>query len=395
MSNSAYEKPGTYTIYVIHATDDAGCGVVYVGRTRSRDLRRVLRYHREGRKRITAEDFSKELSVTPQIHVLSIIENCTASCAYRHNLAWYRHFDENGYDTLASEEFDFAAYTMQPETWQIYQEIKNTEIHPLLEQPYIPPKKKNDEIRIDDEHDEKMVQLNLKVKESVHKAFSSFCRSNNMVQREAFSVLLSNSSDGVAAKIIQEQSRTIRDQLAEIKKLKELPRGAKADIRLKQALVFTKMVISRYLELMFPESTVAAPLKCVTWDSFVKMYPDRTTYDYPSEDGFFIMELEALCYGKGRYSAVFIWGKDIESGCYRKLRYYPKREYVGLSLPKSPYLHRGVFLLVGYRIAPDNAADLYAALPVIDNSSHLWSQAVEALEKERRSLDEIIQHSQV
>ena len=93
MAKSAYKIAGQFTIYAIRVTDDLGDEVVFVGRTRSNDLKRVLRYHREGRKRITVDDFSKETtSEKPTIHVLTILNNTSASCAYRYNLAWYRLF---------------------------------------------------------------------------------------------------------------------------------------------------------------------------------------------------------------------------------------------------------------------------------------------------------------
>lgn len=400
MAKSPYNIIGTYTIYAIHAVDDLGNDVVFIGRTRSNDLRRVLRYHRDGRKKVTAGDFSQAAtSISPTIHVLSILNDCNAALAYKHNLSWYRHFEENGYVTLASEAFDYAAYAMLPETFEIYQKISQIEILPLLEKIYMPTVQANSAVLTKVKNKEKtnqMTQLNLKVGREERESFIALCQKNNKTQREMFGMLIANSSESAASEIIKEQSKIIRDQLEEITRLRDVPRGAKADIRLKQTLSLTKTVISRYLELMYQSRNVDAPsMKCMTWNSFVNEFPNRTIYDYPAEDGFFIMKLEAICYGKGRYSAVFLWGEDIEAGCYRKLRYYPKREYCGLSLPQNLYLHQGMLLLVGYRMAPDNAADLYITLPLIGNSLQLWSQATEYSGNEKRSLDEIIRQSQV
>lgn len=399
MSKSAYEITGQFTIYAIQVTDDLGDKVVFVGRTRSKDLNRVLRYHRDGKKKLTADDFSKESTATnPTIHVLTTLNNCNASWAYRYNLAWYRHIEESGYITLASELFDYTAYHMLQETYDIYQEISKIDVKQLLEIPYISPSKIKNERALDSKYyetDDKLMQLNLKVKQSDREVFSSLCQSNNMTQRELFAFMLANSSETAAVKIIKEQSNTIQKQLEEISKLKELPRGTKADVRLKQALSFTKAAISQYIELLMKDVKNDEPLlKCSTWNSFSNEFPNRMMYDYPIEDGYLIMKLEALCYGKGRYSAVFLWGEDLDTGCLKKLRYYPKREYCGISLPNNPCIYKGMILLVGYRVSPDNAADLYIALPLITSSAKLWTQAIECVNEKKPSLDEIMRRSQ-
>ena len=400
MSQSPYRIIGTYTIYAIHAVDDSGDAVVFVGRTRSKDLRRVLRYHTDGRKQITAGEFSeKATSAKPTIHVLETIHDCSAALAYRHNLAWYRHLDENGYITVASEKVDEAAYTMLPETLEIYRHISEIEIPPLLERPYIPSENQKSKSRLEDDgdkHKKRMLQLNLKIDEKEHETFLELCRRNNLTQREVFCMLLANFTDTSSVQIIKDQSDTIKKQLEVIEKLRTLPRGMKADIRMKEAMSFIKNAINQYIDLMHCDLTVEAPLlKCLTWESFIKLFPDRSKYAYPDKEGFSVMQLEAVCYGKGRYSAVFLWGEDLETGQKRKVRYYPKKEYVGIALPKNQYLYQGMILLIGCRISPDNAADLYTALPVISNSGQLWSKAMEMPEKEKRSLDEIIRSIQV
>ena len=400
MSQSPYRIIGTYTIYAIHAVDELGDDIVYVGRTRSKDLRRVLRYHTDGRKRITAGDFSGNVTTSkPTIHVLEIIENCSAALAYRHNLAWHRHLDENGYVTIASEKIDDAAYTMLPETVDIYRHISEIEIVPLLEQQYIPSVIQRSDSELEhesDKHKKRMLQLNLKIDEKEHEAFLELCRNNNMTQREVFCMLLANFTDSGSVQIIKDQSDTIKKQLEKIEKLRTLPRGMKADIRLKEALSFVKNAINRYIDLMCCDLSVEEPLlKCITWDSFIKLFPNRSMYAYPAKDGFIIMQMEAICYGKGRYSAVFLWGEDLETGQKKKVRYYPKKEYIGISLPKNQYLYQGMVLLVGCRISSDGAADLYTALPVTSNSGQLWSKTMEMPEKGKRSLDEIINSIQV
>ena len=402
MKPSSRTTTCTYTIYAITAKDEFGDSVVYIGKTKSKNLKRVLRYHREGHNRLTADDFKKDTCHSlPTIHILEILEDSNAFLAYRYQLAWHRHADESGYITLASESLDSAAYRMFPETETLYQQIACTPFSTFLAQPYassLAPAQAPEPLTPTEEQ-QKPVQLNIRISAEDRNHFINLCNDNAVSQKEAFSMLLSGSSETAAMQLIKQQRSTIEEYLRTIdslrSELKRTSRGANADIRLKKALSFCKEAITHYIELTLSESAaLPQPLKCYGWNQFSASFRNRFDYNYPADDGFSVATLDAICYGQGRHPAIFVWGTDVETGAKIKVRFYAKRDYIGISFPHSPFVYKNATLLIGYRAAPDNAVDLYFALPLISQSLKIWSTSTGFVEGKRPSLDELIRRSQ-
>ena len=403
MKPSSRTTTYTYTIYAITAKDEFGDNVVYIGKTKSKNPKRVLRYHREGHNKLTADDFKKDTCHSlPTIHILEILEDSNAFLAYRYQLAWHRHADESGYITLASETLDRAAYRMSPETEALYQQIARTPFSTFLTKPYTPsslPPAQESKPSPPVNESQKPVQLNIRITAEERNHFIKLCNDNSVSQREAFSMLLSGSSKTAAMRLIKQQRSTIEEYLRTIdslrSELKRASRGANADIRLKKALSFCKEAITHYIELTSSESAaLPQPLKCYGWNQFSASFRNRFDYNYPADDGFSVATLDAICYGHGRHPAIFVWGTDVETGAKIKVRFYAKRDYIGISFPHSPFVYKNATLLIGYRVAPDNAVDLYFALPLISQSLKIWSTSIGFVEGKRPSLDELIRRSQ-
>lgn len=404
MKSSSYKTIDRYIIYAITSKDEGGDDVAYIGKTCSSNLKRIWRYHRDGHSKLTADDFGKNACHTcPTFHILEVVESCTIALAYRHQIAWYRHADESGYITLSGEALDKAAYDMYPETQAIYDQISQKPFAAYLAQSHsspVPPAVQSPEIPIPIKETQKTVQLNIRISEEEHAHFCEICNDNSLTQREAFAALLSNASETSAEQLIKQQRLTIEEHLRTIdalrREIKKTPRGANADIRLKTALSFCKEAINQYIKLILQETNdLPKAVKCKGWAQFVRSFPNARAYSYPTEDGFSVIRLDDLCYGHGKYSAIFIWGTDTETGNKIKVRYYPKHDYIGIPFPHSPLVCEGITLLIGYRPAPDSATDLYFAIPLVSQSLKFWSKTTGFAEEKKLSLDELIRRGQV
>lgn len=397
MSKSAHGTPRNYTIFAIIVTDDSGNLVAYIGKTVSQNLLRVLRRHTAGENKLTAEDFLRgTYEQPPTIHELQTIYG-DAAYAYRYVISWLRRFDDAGFVTLTYPGIEYAAYHMLPETEAIYQRVLDIPLEPLLSTPYSPPPKITVEPPAVHNAPTQLLQLNIRVDHSEFDAFCALCEENNLTRREGIVMLLSEHKPAVSDPLILEQKATIIEQLEAIKALNEratrLSRGANADINLKNTLEFCRIGIARYIELSLGEdNTNEKAIKCLSWNQFDASDFDRRQYDYPEADGYTVLQMEAMCYGHGRRPAIFLWGIDTErKQRFIKLRYYPKTNYMGLSIPHSPYLQKGNLILIGHKTASDGASDVYMALP-LSKGTALWHEAF-ATEGNRPSLDDLIRNA--
>ena len=116
---------------------------------------------------------------------------------------------------------------------------------------------------------------------------------------------------------------------------------------------------------------------CRNWDRY--HYPE----DYA---GFSVITLDAVAYGKGRSSALFVLGKGLDNGEWMKFRYYPKRDYVGYHLPSSQYAWEGARWLILYTTLKDGAIEIAGALPLPESAV----MPLVGKSQEKPSLDAVI-----
>lgn len=94
--------------------------------------------------------------------------------------------------------------------------------------------------------------------------------------------------------------------------------------------------------------------------------------------------------GRGRNPALFILGVTTDGQCI-KLRYYPKREYVGIFLTNPTFGVRGSSWMVGWQKTEENVMQLMFAMPLqIGSKYNNPMDAHERLEKiMEQFLDEV------
>ena len=384
MARPLHDNIIVYYIYAVFCCSEENNFRIYIGKTKTDNLRKVLSYHR---KRGTTATPLFQSAVSPNIYPLETITG-NASTAYKHYIAWIRHFLENEYEPLCPLGVYEDAYDLFPDTEEIYHQISRYSIADLLSTPYTPPK-------VDTASSKPPIpslvssRLSIRIKADEYDAFVQFCNRNTFTQREGFAALLSFATEkDLTGTIIQEHKDTIAALKSQIAKLNQLPRGTKADQRLKDLLSFYQTGIMQYIDQFIPTQKNLTPASCYRWNKLSEILPDRKEYHYPQDSQFFLFRFELMCYGHSQRNnaPIFLFGRDLLRDTPVILRYYAKAHFLGVQPPHSPYFNCGTIFLAGCRVA-EGVADLYAALPI---SLQVDSALNEPKINDLRSFDDIL-----
>lgn len=374
----------SFHIYAIVASIDDEDDCIYIGKTQTVDLRKVLSYHRR-KKRLAAPLFDS--GAAPEIYLLETID-ANKSIVYKHYIAWIRHFLENEYDVICPLGVYEDSYDLHPDTEEIYSRISKAPIEELLATPYVPQKavKAQPSPLIPSKTS---ARLSIRIRQEEYDSFAKFCCDNGFTQREGFLLLLSfTSKSTVTDTLIQEQKGTIAALNAQIDKLSQIPRGNKADQQLKECFAFQKKGVNQYINYLFQEHYVSSRAHCCAWNYIDNLVFDRKDYHYPPRSGFFLFQFHNMCYGRSHHNnaPLFLYGTDVNSNTPVLLRYYAKPEFLGMQPPNHPLYQSGAILLAGCQVN-DGVADMCAAFPVSISDSSMYEKAPE---REALSFEDIL-----
>ena len=351
-----------FALYAEVPDDDP---IVFVGQSRMKDLKKLFNYLRRENKK-AAEFF--ETGITPHLFLLEDAY-MPEDVAYKYRIAWTRYFLELDYDVIAYTKPYEDALDLYGLAEDIYKKIAQIPIEMVLQRMHVPVKELPVEERDTVRPERLTKRLSIRLTDSENKAFLDLCQANNLTQREAIQLLLANINKGmeVTTKVIQYQDRQIHRLKDENAKLKKVPRSVSAHKNLNEAFSFAKKGMIRYgYSLYEGRDLPGEKLGCVSWKDFVYVFPDHPEYSYPKEDSYFYFRVEALCYGKGTYSAVFLYGSNCETGERVKIRFYPRPDYCGMNPAKSEFFRRGMCFFVGCRRIYPNVAELVLAFPMFE-----------------------------
>lgn len=409
MNKEHYTEVKHHYIYIIyHEIDHA----TFIGKTYSSDPYTVLGAHLRGERASTREDFGSDPDWNDLVnfHILESLE-CTGAEAYRHVIAWCRFFEDANF--LLIVPYGTARYSeyFQPETQAIYdtvcapftvEEVLNREISLWEGKPCStsPTPLSNDE---GGDCNAALFQLNVRVTYDVSEGFKRFCKRMGVTQSNGLRLLLLSQQEKcprIVAHSYQEDMLAKADTIA---KLKEELRKAKEKLvalpKPKNEEKARSTVIRRAVKQALRQQKPASYLTPLLPISFYKAkgVVDFSSYSYPSEEGVCFLALDALVYGRShlkQFSPLFVLGRTAD-GSRLKLRWYPKKEFVGISpTSRSPFYHKGSFWSVGYALANDGAYDLYAAIPAESlEPAPMFEDSLPA--PSTRSLDSIIASAEV
>lgn len=361
-----------YTIFAIIADAlDGGDTLVFVGKTIQKDINAVMRYYRR-RNGCSAPVF--EEGVAPKIICLEKVY-ASATEAYRYVLAFMRCFFEEGYDVVAHYLPYEACLNLSWDTQKIYNHITQKPLVEILaNSPEVPGSRiisqecLTEKIPLD-------ARLSVRLTQSEHQTFCRFCQSSGITQRDGLLLLLDKNagSQNTLVHRMRELHQTIEMQKQQISmlesRLESGSRGANADKRLIEALAVCNRGVCEYAKSIAASRTSFSPISYVSWNCFLRICPNWKEYDFP-EDGFYLFQLEYLCYGRGERPCIFLFGRNTISNQKMRFRFYDKREYIGPHPSRSIQFFKGICLLAGCKRRADNASDLIFALPLPEDTSN-------------------------
>lgn len=213
-------------------------------------------------------------------------------------------------------------------------------------------------------------QLNLRVDSDIAACFQMYCRDTRMTQNLALNNLLRNAgiqdADNAFQHRFQMQEQRIRALQQEIKELRHTnAERQRLECERRRCWVnIMKQIVAlitctRGAEKMMSIQT----LKPISYKR-AKESLDMKKYQYPQENGYAVIYLDALVYGKGVGAPLFVLGHT-ENEMYLKLRWYPRDDFVGVSPKAKRYATKGSRWVVGYMISHDGAMDVFVALPLV------------------------------
>ncbi|MBO5954249.1 MAG: hypothetical protein J6Q53_09095 [Oscillospiraceae bacterium] len=359
---------------------------VYVGKTKGKRISAVFSYHRNGKNASTRTYFVKP-APAPECYLLRRSE-MRAFEAYKWVLVYIRMFRDADYEILNCPRSIERSDNLKEDTQRIWAKIKSTSISELLlstriekltdaDIAPIPQTTRNQKAK-----STQTLTLRLTKDEKVH--FQEIGANLNLNQHETLLYLFDkcNQSDPFFMDLGGDSYlRSLFDcQREEIKKLENANSKLSETIvaiqererqNLKSArkmLVDIRTVVSAYFALMENSAPIPLEIECGLYRN--NEYVEN--YKYPDNAGVYLIRPQMVLRGNGRYSALFILGIAGNDEHY-KFRYYPKKTYIGVPIPDSPFAVRGSLWLVACKESKDGAKDLYCSFPLtVTCPKQLW-----------------------
>ena len=368
--------------FSIYALVNANENIVFVGKTSSPRISAVYSRHICGNVAMTRGYFDEE-DEKPELYILSVVHT-TEAIAYKYILAWINLFIGKGYFVLCYDSTRAQALEPKADTAEIIDSLKTVPFEEMLRRKIIARPVDADkvlkarfygnDVTKFNVYDEK-VQLNLRIEKSTKKKLDAFRNKHNLTQTEAIKILLDymdedENNESLHA-VIRERDKKIAKLQAENARLRK---QCSEVINENDNKAFKLLEMTKYAISLVIDHTIKPPLnpklKPMRYKQFMRQLGNGITYNYPNGDGVVELFLEEILYSKSRTRAYFVIATTAR-GERIKLRYYPKREYIGPSIIDSPYSIKYSRWMVVYATAADGAKDIYAAYPIPTSSIEL------------------------
>jgi len=361
----------TITIFAL-AKDN----LIYIGKSYGKRISAVYSRHRCGKHDSTRRYFAKP-APPPDLHIL-LRRPMQDFETYKYVLSYIRFFREAGYQILNCPRSIERSYDLKEDTLKIFENIKPNNASELLStritkitEADIKEEKSSE---TDTPNADCMLTIRLTKDERNH--FRQIGANLNLNQQQTLLYLFDKCEQDDPFFIDFEGDSYLRVlfncQKEEIEKLNARNSALTKELHAyrdnnnqklssaREAFADIKASISSYFSMM--ESATQIPLEIEY--GLYKNATDIEKYKYPEDSGIYLIRPQKVLRGKGRYSAQFILGFDINNNRNLKFRYYPKQTYVGVPIPDSRFSTRGSVWLVGCRETNDGAMQLYCSFPM-------------------------------
>lgn len=399
--------------YYIYCILDEIFETVFVGKSYGKHPISHYYSHMRGEHSLTKDAYIDADITEPEFIILEIV-HCTGRVAFKHVLAWYNYFEEQGYAILTDEKAGHMVDDMSHETQEIYDtvcapytlyEVLTRKVkEPLTGQP---KPQKNEQKR----GMEALVQFNMRVKERVAQAYRAFCIERGITQSESLRLLLLGEDFADRDLVMQSYQQELNALKTENAKLKEQNKELLALQKEKESwalrhrnewIRIAKAIVSLIVERVIKPRIVFEFRKKPFSFKSKEGHALFSGYNYPQEGGCFEVNVSGLVYGTGRNNIgpeknvpLFICGQ-LKDKTPIKFRWYPREDFLGIPPCAENISFEGDWLLGGV-IAKDGAANLVFAIPlrgIEEKKPQVLDIEAEILaienEGERSSVDELI-----
>lgn len=367
--------------YWIYCILDEITETVFVGKSYAKRPKTQYYSHMREEHSLTKDAYSIAYLTNPDFVILECVY-CTGRIAFKHVLAWYIYFEEQGYTILTDEKAGSMVDNPNFETQQIYdrfcapytlQEVLTRKVkEPWTEQEEMKENKQ------EDTGEEALQQMNIRVKESVARSFRSFCKERDLTQSEGLRLLLLSEAFAdrdVVMQSYQQEFDALRTENSKLKeeniKLLTLQRDKEswALRHRKEWIHIAKAIVSCMVERAYIPYFPFELHKTIHRFKSNEGYELFSSHYYPQEGGCFEVIVSGLVYGLGRVNnnpernvPLFVCGK-LKDKTPLKFRWYPRKDFIGVPPSDKNISYEGKWML-GCAIAKDGAADLVCAVPL-------------------------------
>ena len=360
----------------------------FIGKTASLRISAVYSRHRCGHVAATRDIMDQEKP--PALYILEDL-NCTGAEAYRHILAWICRFEEEGYCTINHTGTAISSEHLYPHTEEILNRLLRESMGEILARSFV-SKPSDADLRPPRKpaflpHPEKQVQMNLRMSEKDKKNFDRFCKKHHLKSREALGLLLDQiTGEDTHRQMLLSEQALLRQEKDSLKKQLAICQGKVLSPREQKTtdfVHFLKIGCAEYLQHLFPEEQ--DQIQVLPYKRF--QMQNRGRYEYPESEGFLLLTVQAVFWGRNKARFVIGQGPD---GEFRKLRYYSKPLYAGALIWEYP---AGTRWLVGCRKATDGAMEIAAAFPFLPQIAMPKESGYNPIRDQKASLDEQISNA--
>lgn len=382
MSSGFHTEIRKYWIYCIL---DEITETIFIGKTYAKRPKDQYYSHMREEHALTKDVYSMAYLTEPDFIILECVY-CTGRIAFKHVLAWYHYFEEQGYAILTDEKAGHMVDNFSHETQKIYDQVcAPFELNEVLTRTVMEPVIES--TKEDKQKDkEKLVQFNVRLKESVAKAYRSFCNEQGVTQSDGLRLLLLGEDFADRDVVMQSYQQEFDALKTENSKLKEENKKlltlqsneeSWALRHRKEWTLVAKTIVSRMVERAYiPYFPFELNKKILRFKS-KEGYELFSSHHYPQEGGCFEVIVSGLVYGLGRGNngpernvPLFVCGK-LKDKTPLKFRWYPRQDFIGVHPNDKNISFEGKWLLGGV-IAKDSAVDLVCAVPTC------WLEQAEA-----------------
>ena len=351
---------------------------VYVYMSYAKNPKTQYYAHMRGEISLTRDDYLDADTAKPEFLVLEIIY-CVGRIAFKHVLAWYHYFEEQGFAIIAEEKMGNMEDFMGCETKKIYDEVcAPFTFEEVLTREVVEPmaesKKENKR-----QGKENLLQFNMRVNDNVAQAFRTYCKEKELTQSEGLRLLLMGedfSEWELMIQSYQQEFGALKEENSQLKKQNEellaYKRGEeswvmqqrKAWINIAESML--SFVIRRfvgYQDDFFERERTLGFKNSEGYEQFLNS-------DYPTEGGCYQVHITGRVRGlqsnktnAEQSTHTFICG-ELEDNTRVKFRWINQKKIIGIKPTDEEVTYWGPNWLIGCIISKDGAADVVCAVPL-------------------------------